>query len=333
VTIDGRPALRFERRYRHPVERVWRAVTDPSEVGRWFPSEVVGERQAGAELVFDDDDQEAGDQEAGEPTRVEGPPITGRVIAHDPPNVWSVTWGGELLRFELTPDGDGTRLVFTQILSHQSVAARNGAGWHACLVELDTLLGEAPASADDDDWMPLYEDYIDRIGPELGVSADDGSMTWERATHVDPARVVTATSEQAELEGWGVADQATDALRWDIEPAPQGTVYRLTVDGIARDAERAAAWHALLLQLDMWMAAGQQAGAAARSVRAWRTQRRSGCGTPARSWLRWTSRRRRASTRSASGSPRSSPTRATRSSNVTACASTSCRPTIPRFRR
>ena len=27
VHIEGRPALRFERRYRSPVERVWRAVT------------------------------------------------------------------------------------------------------------------------------------------------------------------------------------------------------------------------------------------------------------------------------------------------------------------
>lgn len=256
VTIDGRPALRFERRYRHPIERVWRAVTDPSEVGRWFPSEVVGERKAGTELIFDDDAQRAADMEAGEPTRADGPLITGRVIAHDPPNVWSFTWGGEVLRFELTPDGDGTRLVFTQILSHQSVAARNGAGWHACLVELDTLLGEAPASSDDD-WMPLYEDYIDRLGPALGAPASDGSMTWERATHVDPARVAAATGERSELEAWGAAGLGDDAARWDIEPAPHGAVYRLTVGGIGNDAKRAAEWHALLLQLDMWMAAEQ----------------------------------------------------------------------------
>ncbi len=28
-TIDGRPALRFERRLDHSIERVWRAVTEP----------------------------------------------------------------------------------------------------------------------------------------------------------------------------------------------------------------------------------------------------------------------------------------------------------------
>ena len=30
--IDNRPTLRFERRYDHGVERVWRAITDPDEL-------------------------------------------------------------------------------------------------------------------------------------------------------------------------------------------------------------------------------------------------------------------------------------------------------------
>jgi hypothetical protein len=35
--IDDRPTLRFERRYDHGVERVWRAITDPDELRHWFP--------------------------------------------------------------------------------------------------------------------------------------------------------------------------------------------------------------------------------------------------------------------------------------------------------
>ena len=31
-TIDGRPAVRFERRLSHPVEKVRQAVTDPAEL-------------------------------------------------------------------------------------------------------------------------------------------------------------------------------------------------------------------------------------------------------------------------------------------------------------
>ena len=29
-TVDGRPALRFERRLPHSVERVWRAISEPA---------------------------------------------------------------------------------------------------------------------------------------------------------------------------------------------------------------------------------------------------------------------------------------------------------------
>jgi uncharacterized protein YndB with AHSA1/START domain len=39
-TVDGRPALRFERRLAHPVERVWRAIVDPAELERWFVAPV-----------------------------------------------------------------------------------------------------------------------------------------------------------------------------------------------------------------------------------------------------------------------------------------------------
>ena len=82
---------------------------------------------------------------AGEPTRDDGPMFHGRVVAYDPPQVFSFTWGGELLRFELRPEGDGTLLVFTQVLSHPAVAARNGAGWHACLDALGVAL-DGPAT-------------------------------------------------------------------------------------------------------------------------------------------------------------------------------------------
>ena len=37
-TIDGRPALRFERTFTHSIERVWRAISAPAELERWFPA-------------------------------------------------------------------------------------------------------------------------------------------------------------------------------------------------------------------------------------------------------------------------------------------------------
>jgi uncharacterized protein YndB with AHSA1/START domain len=256
VDIDGKPALRFERRYRHPLERVWRAISDPSEMAKWFPSNVEGDRAVGAELSFVDDAQRAAAIEAGEPTRIEGPMFRGTVITFDPPKVFAFTWGGEVLRLELIPDGGDTVLVFTQLLSHQSVAARNGAGWHACLGALDQLLG-VPVDDADADWATVYQEYLERMGPALGAPSADGAMAWERATHVDPARVRDATSDPEQIEAWGGGPRSGDPVRWDIEPSEHGTLYRLTHHAIGDDAELAATWHALLIQLDMYLAAGQ----------------------------------------------------------------------------
>jgi len=255
VTIDGRPALRFERRYRLPAERVWRAVSAADEMGAWFPSEVVGDRAVGGELVFDDEAQRAAARAAGEPTRDDGPPFRGHVVVYDPPKVFSFTWGGELLRFELVPDGDGTLLVFTQVLSHQSVAARNGSGWHACLDALGDLL-EAPGGAGETDGLALYQRYVERLGPELGRPDGRGAVTWERSTHVAPDRVRAVTTDPDEMAAWGAGERRGDRLRWDVAPTEHGSLFRLTNEDVGDDAELAATWHALLLQLDMYLAAG-----------------------------------------------------------------------------
>ena len=38
VEHDGRPAVRFQRRYPHPAQRVWAAVSQPGGLPHWFPS-------------------------------------------------------------------------------------------------------------------------------------------------------------------------------------------------------------------------------------------------------------------------------------------------------
>jgi uncharacterized protein YndB with AHSA1/START domain len=43
---DGRPAVRFVRTYPHDVERVWRAITDPDELARWFPARATMEQMS-----------------------------------------------------------------------------------------------------------------------------------------------------------------------------------------------------------------------------------------------------------------------------------------------
>src|SRR3954447_5730696 len=102
---DG--ALHFERRYPHPVEKVWRAISEPTELAHWFPCEVEveGELRAGARLHF------VFPRESG------GMEIDGEVTALEPPRLLAFTWGPDELRFALEPDGEGaTVLRFTDAL-------------------------------------------------------------------------------------------------------------------------------------------------------------------------------------------------------------------------
>ena len=163
-TIAGRPAVRFERRYPHPVDRVWRAVTEPAELAHWFPATVEVDLREGGAMSFA---FPAGEME----------PMEGRVTELDPPRRFGFLWGEEELRIELEPDGDGCRLRFTHLLSSREQAARDAAGWHVCLARLEELLsghaGEAPGSDATSEWTEAYEEY-QRRGLPAGAPVPDG---------------------------------------------------------------------------------------------------------------------------------------------------------------
>lgn len=54
LEIDGdHDTLRFERTIGHGPERVWDAVTDPTQLAAWFPAAVAYERRVGAPMQFD----------------------------------------------------------------------------------------------------------------------------------------------------------------------------------------------------------------------------------------------------------------------------------------
>ena len=55
VEHDGRPAVRFTRRYPHPAERVWAAVSEPAGLRHWFPSRLELEPHEGGRIAFRDD--------------------------------------------------------------------------------------------------------------------------------------------------------------------------------------------------------------------------------------------------------------------------------------
>lgn len=145
-TVDGRPALRFERDVAFPVERVWRAISEPAELGRWFPAAVdwtpaVGETfEAGGATL--------------EVTEVEAPHRLAWVYA------------GQLQSFELTAHGDSCRLIFTNVIDDTALAAQTATGWQTYLSRLDPhLAGEQVSEeAAHEQWAEIHERYAERFG-------------------------------------------------------------------------------------------------------------------------------------------------------------------------
>ena len=151
IEFEGRPAVRFERTYDHPVERVWAAVTDPGELAHWFPSSVELEPRPGGTISFSADPHTSRQ--------------TGVILAFDPPRRIAYTWGGDELHVELEPLSPGRcRLILINVLADRSAAARNAAGWDVCLEELAKLLAGRPGGGPHADgaapWQPRYDAYL-----------------------------------------------------------------------------------------------------------------------------------------------------------------------------
>jgi uncharacterized protein YndB with AHSA1/START domain len=157
---DGRARLRFTRELEHPVEKVWRAITEPEHLAHWFPTTIEGERVAGASLRFDF------------PTG-EWPAFDGEMLAYEPPSLMELRWGSDIVRLELRPSGRGTVLTLLDTLEERGKAARDGAGWHTCLDALGAhLAGEADAREarmSAAAWRGVHPQYVESFGPEAAT--------------------------------------------------------------------------------------------------------------------------------------------------------------------
>jgi uncharacterized protein YndB with AHSA1/START domain len=122
--------IRIERRYDSPVERVWRAVTEPDEMERWF---VV---------------RPSWKPELGETFEAYG--HRGEITELDRPRAFAWTWGVEEYRFELESDGDGCRLVFTHVFNPDlGPQEQHERGWRAYFARLEAHLAGGYLSEED----------------------------------------------------------------------------------------------------------------------------------------------------------------------------------------
>ena len=265
--VDGRTVLRFERRLSHPVEKVWRAVTEPAQLSHWFPSDMEMDFRPGGKIRFVFREGEGED-------------LDGEILELDPPRVFAYTWGDSVLRWELRPDGHGCLLTFTHTFDDRPSAASFATGWALCLEGLDSLLAGERPGASLERWPDLHEGYVERFDLQEGdlrQAADGWVVRFERQLikPVDevwallteggapvvgepppvrftngfvPAGPVTAVEPPRLLEyQWRADDQQVGRVRWELSGGPGGARLVLTQTVPERLADQRptalAAWH------------------------------------------------------------------------------------------
>lgn len=167
-----RETVEFVRFYPHPIERVWRAITDPKEISVWFWTAKFDLR-VGSSYAF-------GPVESD---------MNGVLVAIEPPRL--IRFSGPsptknpqgYFQFELESVAGGTKMVFVQHFTpgtvlrpewpadpadHPAVPmnpwrAGTLAGWHLAFEAMEHLMsgegGESP-SLEESALLPVYRDHM-----------------------------------------------------------------------------------------------------------------------------------------------------------------------------
>jgi uncharacterized protein YndB with AHSA1/START domain len=257
--VDGRPVLRFERHLGHSPEKVWRVVTEPSELAYWFPAKVETEVRTGATMRFF---FEGSDE-----------PSFGEVLEADRPRRFVFRWEDSEFRCEITPEGDGCRLLFTHVVGEVGggllSAGRTAAGWDACLAALESRLDGTEPPSDMAGFREI-EAYLDEFGLADGQLVDGSVVRFERDLVWAPLDKIWATLVEEETpepgsappvratNGYVAAGAVTEAepqrvleyesdggrVRWEFTADPAtGTRVVLTHTDPSDPATALAAWH------------------------------------------------------------------------------------------
>ena len=165
---DGSTTIRFDRRLRHPIERVWQALTDPDELRRWWGDTKLELVEGGPFQLRWRNTDENGDVAT----------LDGTITSIDPPRRLEISadWGSTAagqpgtrthLTWELEPDGDHTLLHFTNKVAAPDQDVPIAAGWHLHLDALATTLAgdEVDISHPDALFAPIHQAYTEKYAP------------------------------------------------------------------------------------------------------------------------------------------------------------------------
>jgi len=148
------------RELRHPPAKVWQALTEPEQLREWAPFDADRTLDTTGPVKL---------STVGAPT----PNVSEMTVRKaDAPRLLEYNWGGNDLRWELSPIAGGTRLTLSHNIGKRFVAM-GAAGWHICFDVLDQFLGGHPigrivaGEAMKFDWPRLNAEYSRQFGVEV----------------------------------------------------------------------------------------------------------------------------------------------------------------------
>ena len=159
VVIEGEKAtLIFRRHLAHPPEVVWKALTDPSELSKWYITKAVIDGKEGGTIDF-----------VAGPSRMH---VTGRILTWKPPLVFEHEWkvdarpelpSGEnaIVRWELRRDGEGTIIHLEHRKLSRDTALGFAPGTHAFLDRLAAQLDNLALP----NWQERYQQVSNQYPP------------------------------------------------------------------------------------------------------------------------------------------------------------------------
>lgn len=149
--------LVLARDLRHPPDAVWRALTRPERLREWAPFTADRDLGTTGEATLTMTDGAA---------PVDLPSVVSAAAA---PTTLAYRWGGDPVRWELAPSGDGTRLTLRHTVGDRAIALKVAAGWHLCLAVAERLLDGDPVGpivgerAMEFGWQDLHDRYAERL--------------------------------------------------------------------------------------------------------------------------------------------------------------------------
>jgi len=175
----NRQTLEFVRTYPHPIERVWRAITEPTELARWFIPTTTWDFKEGGAYRFHDDGF------MGELLTIDAPRFIRLSSASQPGQE-----PGSFIQYELTAVEGGTRMRFVQFSTPGGLfegrpehrndvpwAGGNLGGWHEFFEALGAHLDGVAA----DSRVPptrmaeLVADWVGKVQIEYGMDPKLGA--------------------------------------------------------------------------------------------------------------------------------------------------------------